>query len=482
MNSVLEGVLANNTPRVNRKVVDGVSGDILETLPEYLSKIYQGSIKSLTSKAGLTYEGYRILTPKEEFNTLFTNDITRSSIDLARSDMYVVEFVFKFQNQIIKRNLYLPFAGEANIMYASNTPYSIIPVLSDTVISPSAKEVFVRLLKDKLTFKSTTKGFMLNGEKFYNNLIHTNIIKTKNMTLEDKVGKPLTSVSIYLLAKYGFKESMNKYLHIPETDYKLVIETDFNKLKELESEYNVFGSTGLKPKYLKVPIYTPHNLYICISKKHKITPLMENFIFGMLYTLELFTETASEIKDQIEHNDLETEIYSWRIILGKITYKGSFGIGRIYEDVYEHFETLEGYLDELIKIKLEDNGVKLETFYDLLAYIMANYNEWLLNSKNYNADINNRYIDILYYIAYGMIIGFNKVILAINKRVIRKSATLSIKEINKVFSNDLQPRKAFNIVKNGSKSLAIIMAETSNDSKYMNITSNLEDQNWSLAS
>ena len=135
-----------------------------------------------------------------------------------------------------------------------------------------------------------------------------------------------------------------------------------------------------------------------------------------------------------------------------------------------------------LKNKLEDNNVKLETFFDLLAYIMANYNEWLLNSKNYNADINNRYIDILYYIAYGMIIGFNKVILAINKRVIRKSATLSVKEINRIFSNDLQPRKAFNIVKNGSRSLAVIMAETSNDSIYMNITSNLEDQNWSLAS
>ena len=102
-------------------------------------------------------------------------------------------------------------------------------------------------------------------------------------------------------------------------------------------------------------------------------------------------------------------------------------------------------------------------------------NEWLDNCKDYNSDLNNRYIDMLYYLAYDLILGFNKVIIGINKRASKK-AEVSVKEIRKLMDNELTSRKIFGLVKSSATNLAIMLADSVSDIKYPKITSMLEDQ------
>ncbi len=70
-------------------------------------------------------------------------------------------------------------------MYISNTPYHIVPVLSDTVISPDSSKVFLRLLKDKLDFRSSPRNFIVNDEEVLGYVIYTNIVKTAKLKLVD---------------------------------------------------------------------------------------------------------------------------------------------------------------------------------------------------------------------------------------------------------------------------------------------------------
>ncbi len=469
MNDVLKRTIEENCPKFNKNVVEGTAKYVLKVIPEFFDDIIKSSIRSLSPSINLTYEGYRRLTPKEEFNRMIVSDINKTTYDLAVSDLYMVEYIFKYNNEIIRRPLYLPFTNDGNIIQISNTKYSIVPVLSDTVISPSYNEVFVRLLKDKLTFKSTTRNFIINGEKQPGQIVYTRIVKTSTMNLSDNIGKPLTAVSLYLLGEYGFKETMKRYC---KTDKYVITNQDTTNLK---AEYNIFESTRIKPRSLKEYGYNGHEVKICLHKSIEITPFLENFIFGIIYTLDILPEHADDMITVSNMDNIEEERLYWRIMLGRITYKNSFSIDRIVDDMNEHFDTLQGYLDNLIKTKLRENGIRVNNFFDLLVNILDNYNIWLINSKEYNSDINNRYIDMLYYIMYDIIVGFNKVILNINKRA-GKKANLSQKEIVKIFTNELSPRKIFTLVKSQSQNLALMLCDSSTDIKYPKVTALLEDQ------
>lgn len=420
-------------PKFNKNITEGASPEILRTIPAFLDDIIKSSMRSLSPDVELEYLGYRRLTPKEEFTKMIANENNKTIYDLAVSDLYMVEYRFRYMGVDISRPLYLPFTTTGNLIHVSNTTYAVVPVLSDTVISPSYKEVFVRLLKDKLTFRSSTRNFVINNEKVPGEVIHSNIVKVNKQQLTDNIGKPMTAMSLYLLGEYGFKESMARYVTVPKdmTDPYIVTLGDVTSLRDT---YNVYESTKVKPRSLKDYGYTGHDLKICIRKDLVVSPFLENFIFGIIYTLDILSDNAPEFMKLYDTNNVVDEKLFWRIILGRIAYTNTFSIDRIVSDMDEHFDTLQGYLDNLVKTKLHENNIYVDNFFDLVAVIMDNYNVWLLNSKEYNSDISNRYIDILYYILYDIIVGFNRVILNINKRNTRKA--LSFKEITKIFVNE----------------------------------------------
>lgn len=471
MNSVLSATIDKHCPQFNTNVTNGTAKKILETIPAYFDDIIRSSIRSLNSKIPLKYEGYRLMSPKEEFNATLVNDNNKMIYDLAESYIYMVEYVFDYKGEKIIRPLYLPYAEDGNIIRVSNTQYHIIPVLSDTVISPSWDKIFLRLLKNKLTFESQSRNFIVNGEKIPGKVVYTNIVKTDTMKITDNIGKPLTAVSIYVLGEHGFRKTMQKYFN---TDKWIVTDKELDD--KTRNEYNVFESSRVKPRSLKDSQYTGHAVKICIHKSILMTPLMENFIFGVIYSLDILPNESIDMISSIYKGNVEDEKMFWRIMLGRLIYKNSFTVDRIIVDMDNHYDDLQGYLDNQIKAKLSENGIIVDDFFDLLMRILENYNIWLINSKEYNSNIRNRYIDILYYIMYDLIVGFNKVILALNKRITKKTdGILEKKEIIKTMIAELSPRKIFATVKPSSPALCLLTVDSSLDIKYPKITAVLED-------
>lgn len=473
MNDVLSNIIDTKCPQFNTDITEGKAKELLELAPDYLDSIFRSSIKSLSPSIDLVYEGYRRLSPEEEFKTLIANDPNKIVYDLSISDIYAIEYIFKYQGVTVRRPLLLPFADIGNLIRISNTTYSIVPVLSDTVISPSGIEVFVRLLKDKLTFRGLHRNFILNEEKVAGQIIHTTIVKTGKLSLKDELGKPKTAVSLYLLGKYGLKETVRRYCK----DYDIRIMNLDDVTEETKKKFNIYRSTKVRPRNLKTnnANYYGHNVCVIVDKKKEVSTLVENFIFGILYTFDILPDNAEEVIELIEGNNIEDEILFWRILLGRISYRNSFSIDRIVEDMTEHFDTLEGYLDTLIRQKLHENNILVENFYDLLVVILSNFNVWLINSKEYNSNLNNRYIDILYYVMYDIIVGFNKIILALNKRA-SKNAIPALKEFSKVCSTELPTKKIFGLVKSTAMNLALALTEITTDIKYPKGTALLEDQ------
>lgn len=473
MNSAMLSLLMNECVPFNKNVVNGTAKELLEAAPEFLSSIFSDSLKSLNGRVDLKYLGFRMLTPQEEFNRLLNNNDGRINYDLARSDLTLYEFRYSLNGEEFVNYNYLPFSDNGNLINISSTPYHIVPVLSDTVISPGAREVFVRILKDKNSFKSMARNIVIDGNIQHTELIYSYIVKVNKIVIDDNIGKPLPTVSLYLLGKYGFNTCLSKYCNINPDDVIITTDEISDEIKEL---YTVYESSKIRPKNLKAEgVYFGHNLKICISKAYPKDSMILNFISGVLYCFDILPGQVDDFNYVYNNKDHKKEIMFWRLLLGKIVYMNTFGAERIYNEINDFYDNLEGYMDTLTKKTLSNINIKVENYFDLLAIIMKNYNTLLINYKEYNSDIKNRYIDIYYYIFHDLIIGFNKVILNIIKRS-KKTKILTLKEVKKIFSMEMSTRIIYKLVKSQGVNLAMMAADTSTDIIYLKLTCLLEDQ------
>lgn len=470
MNNLLSGVVGKHSPKFNKSVVDGSIKTIFKTFPQYLDYIFKSSILSLTKGVGLSYLGYRKVTPKEEIKNLIVTSENNVMYDVSKNDVYPIELMFEYQGVKFSRYIYLPYADRGNIIRFSGTPYHVVPVLSDTIISPNHKEIFVRLLKAKLSFKSVVKNFIVNGDRVPGEVINCQILRVNDAQIVDNIGKPLVAVSSYLTAEKGFKRALKYYCGIPVNNV-IITHGDVSEL----DGYDIYESTKIKPRGLKESVYTPHDVKICVKHGKYNEVLAKNIIFGTMYILDMFSESAHEMVDVINTDDAKMEKMYWQMYIGRLSYKNTFSIDRMYGDVVEHFDSLEGYIDNDTKEKLKNHSRSVNTFFDLVAVIMENYSSWVMNSKEYNSSIENRYIDVKYYILYDIIIGFNRIMLNINKRMSKKSK-LSLKEIQSLFKSELSPKIILSLTKSSSMNLAIQGCSYTADIMYPKITSLLEDR------
>jgi len=287
---------------------------------------------------------------------------------------------------------------------------------------------------------------MVNGGKVAGSVIHGEILKSKQIT--DMIGRPLTATALYLLGKYGLVETLKRYGGVDD-----VIVTNQDNLVGYEG-YDIYTTTKIKPRGLKAVPYVPHNVSILVKGKNMKDSFVSNLLFGVIYTLDILPELEQDMVMLLGSCDVKTEISFWRITLGRVIYKNSYSVDRISQDLDDHFDALEGYVDDLIKTKLVEAGIPVNNFFDLIALLITEYTHWVITSKEYNSNIENRYIDILYYLTYDNIIGFNRAILSLNKRI-TKTNNISHKEVAKILSNELSSKKVYSLTKTTEPNLAV---------------------------
>ena len=467
MNPVLRNTLRRTTPRFNRDVVDGFAKKMLAKGPEWIDEQIKSSLTSLSDHIDFQYFGWRKVTPREELNKMILNRTSGVSYDLAVNDVYMIELQFAFKGERFSRHMYLIYCKDGNILSMSGSMYHCVPVLSDKVISPTNSRVFVRLHKVKSTFSAKPRNFIVDGVRVLGNVIHGNLLIVAIGQVVDYIGNPLTSVTLYLTGSMGLKQAIMKYTGA--SDVK-VLQGDVG---ELALDYIVYESTRIKLRGLKSAGYTGHDVKILVSRDVKKRKLCDNIVYGLIYTLELLPVVADDYVDAF-NGSLEDEIMLSRILLGRVIYKDSYSVDRVISDINEHYILLEGYLDEHLKDKLGEIGVHADDVFDLLAGIMEKYEYWTNDSAAYNANIENRYIDFMYYLFSDITIGFNKVILAMNKRM--SKSDMSIREVNKIMDKNFSPRKILSLTKSTKMNLAMNGCDCTSDIKYPKITSLLEDQ------
>lgn len=472
MSKLLTKTMESTGYKFNKDIAEGMSRKYMEKLPQILDIIFNSAMTTLPKENQLEYLGYRRLTPQEDFENNINSSMTKGIVDISRNYLYKLEFKFKYEKTIINRIMALPYVDRGGYLRLSDAHYSMSMVLSEYPVSPAPGELFIRVLRDKLNIKKMYKNILVNDE-----IKSIQIIYAKTYKLIDKVNDVIP-IALYSMVKYGFYEVFKRLFNVKPI---LLIGDNLNT-SSVEDEYNVYTTTGRPPTKLHRVNYTPHSIRILV-KKTEVTPLLETYVASLLYSFDMSPLFAMDIKNVVKETkpittnfnftDIDDESLFWISLLGRVIFRNKFTLDRVQVDILEHINILNGYLDSIVQNRLKNINIDVDDFYDLLDYCLKSFNELVMQHESYSSKLENRYLDLPYYVLYDTIVAINKAFLEIKRAGQRNR--INALEVTRIMNRFLFSKKVFRLIKSTGVNLVINPIDSSTDSLYWKMSSILED-------
>lgn len=380
--------------------------------------------------------------------------------DIARSDIYMVKFYFKLNGESLPDvYMYLPYVNDAGIIYLGGSPFNVIPVLSDRVISIGVGNVFIRLLRGKVTFQRLPHQIYVDGCRETVQVTYGQIYNKNTRQSKFEVTTRANSTLVhYLFCKYGVKETFKKYANCDVIiGGKEISETEYP-----QSEYVICSSMQIKPKTAGRSAYYNPSFLKVVVKRNQFTQLVKQFIGGLFYVVDHFPERL--IPEHIHHTSI------WKILLGHILISGKVSEGILLDEMSVHITSLDEYIDGPIAIKLRDIGIDISDFYDLMAIVTDRFSDWVLEA---NDNINSMYdkeLSVLYFVLYDITSQIFKLYFKLKAASVKQ---LNVKEVTNIFRIFLRTGLIFGL----TKSLKYVSSTAySGDNKALKFTSLLVPQ------
>ena len=447
------------TPRCNERILKGWATPMSNGVAKFIDEEVWGSAKSSLPE-GLEYVKCEKCSPREAYQVITSAKSSKRSYDIARSDLVLYKFWFKYDGELLKpRYQFLPFWTD--FIHLSETPYHISPVLADNVFSPGNNTVFVKLLRVKLNFDRSAHTYVCNNEITSGNVVHGVLYRNGDNKKKEKTTKAQTTTAHYLYAKYGFSDTWQRYFgFVPN-----VFEYDKDTCDRLKEQgYDVFRSTGVRPKTFIGSFYKGNSLCIAI-KKELITPAILTMVCSFFYIVDHFPT-------RVKLCDLN-DVTLWMVTLGEIIHTGHYYVGKLYESMTVHLKSIVNNSDALILKKLKECGYHekyvLENFFDILFIIQCETQKWLTEGS-YNQSLFNKRFEVYEYLLLDIVRSVFGTIFELDKKSQRRK--LVIKEIEEIFNRNLGLRAIFNIVSAGG----LNTVASSTDAMIFKITSVFEVQ------
>lgn len=457
-------ILEENTVKVNPDIVNGLACSEMLKGEQYLDRVLR--LVAKTFPEGVTYDYYERCSPYEEFEETTRPRDAGRVFDLAPSNIYVIKLHFSFKGKkLFPRYLYLPYVEEGGILTLNGSRFHVTPVFSDKVISPGRDNIFVRILQNRLKFRRLYHTVTIDGVKESMFVVWSQIYKKPKID-NNKVPmttKSSTTMAHYLFGRYGFSETFNKYAgFIP-----IVGEEDINEDSYPNTDWIICKSahgetTHIKPNTFIGNFYHGTKIRLAI-RKDKWNEITKGLVTGFYYIVDHFPDKFNT--KSLDNKD------NFIILMGHILYSGSYGYDHLYHLMNNHFNSLDGYLDEIAIDKLRERGFYVNDFYDLLALMIEHFNSLVTDTENLRSSVYGKSLEILYYMFYNTTCNiiktrFNLVKLA-NKR------PLTDKDVNDILKKKLNKRSVFKLT---SGRIITETLEYSGDNKFVKITSKMTEQ------
>lgn len=407
MDPELLRLIQQDTPQLNPRLATGFATEQLRYAEKYLDDVVRSAARGFPE--GLQYLGWKRCTPEEEYNQAICKrnfrrglrKSARTSFETSESYVYLVKYRFSYNGEELPPwYVYLPYTTQAGQIMLSGSKFNISPVLADRVISIGADDVFVRFLRDRLTFKRLSYGFKANGLLEKIDVVYSLVHKGGDSAKSRKTVSAKTTMVHYLFCKFGVMEAFQRYAYCTP-----VIAEKINPIEYPPDQWIICSTNSTihnKPKgFSKIggnKIWETPKIEIAI-RKEDWSHMTKAMIGCFFYIVDHFPDLVT--MDTVINTKFPTR--QWMILLGHILFSGNMATGKLYDKIANHMESLDEYVDMITRSKMHDIGVEVDNFYDFIALIVDKFNEWLLSGADKINSMYDKELSVNYYVLFGNI-------------------------------------------------------------------------------
>lgn len=464
-----------DTPQMNPDILNGLAVKMFPKAIAHLDSIIKSVAKDFIP--GLKYSRIELCTPEEELRKVNSKKNDKYVIETAKSSIFLCKLIFTYNDpraidirtgKLLNKEeelepcyVYLPYVGEAGLIFISGARYFASPILADVVLSFERDCVFLNLLRAKFSIRDLRHTLLNNGIYEEHKVLWSTIYHVDASETLDKVTtKPVSTLAHYL---FGYKGLYNTFMEYGKCK-PIIGDREINRDNYPSNEWNIYESSKQKLRGSRAQLFSPIKMAV---RKSEINNTVEGLIVAFFYALDHFPDffmNALWVDDKVK----------WRLMLGQVIFGKSRNAGNLIEMIDDHFKSLDQYLDTLVKYKLESIGIYVEDIYQFFAYAIQNYNEWSIKSKENLNSLYDKELSILHYTHSTIVKSINT--FYFKMRPASKSADKrppTKEELNKLIKACIKPRQVFSI-KDAPSALSTM--SYSGDNKFMKITSNVIPQ------
>ena len=452
--------IKGDTPPLNPDVANGLAVKFMPFAQGYIDSVFRAIAKDFPK--GLEYKGCQRCTPFEEFYNEPKKRNDRKLVDIARSDIYLMRYNFRFNGvDLPPRYIFLPFVGEAGSIVLGGPTYFISPVLSDIILSYEPDNVFVKLLRDRFMIKRVNHNLIIDGKmetmSVAWSMIHHYRSKSK---VAQKPIKAECTLMHYLLCRYGFTETFKRFANCTPFLGKDDINTD----EYPPSDWVIYKSAQFKPKTIVAKQnYIPSELRVAI-RRSEFTPLVKSMIAAFFYITDHFPLRVLPEKEYVDNVRL------WKTLLGHLIFGSDVSEGKLHDDIEDHMRSLDEYVDALMIAKFKEINMDIKDIYQFFIIAIENFNDWLLSAQTKANTLYNKELSTLFDLLMPItssIFNFHFKLKSAEKK------GLTERDVIETMNKNLKPRVIFKLVTqiNGVSNMSY-----SGDNKCMKITTTMVPQ------
>lgn len=464
-------------PRFNDKIMSGLAVEQMRGVERYVDGLFRSISKSFPE--GLKYEGCRRCLPQEEFNEITPKRTGKPVFDIARNDLFLVEYNFTYtdpktgvKEPLLKRYMYLPFVRQAGLITIRGSTFSISPVLADRAISYGVNTIFIPLQVTKLTFERLDHTFRIfdidsmAGESSWNETANVawatvyNRSPEKGANSKNRITAKHT-MAHYLFSKYGVTQTFKM---VSNSDVYVGYPDEVNYDIYPKEEWVICGSKQICPRSLRGIRrigYIASNVRLAIRRTAWTTKNV-GLIAGFFYVVDHFPQRVEP--------EFINSTRLWRILLGHLIFGSNQSEGKLAEEVENHIESLDESLDERSRLDLRSENIMVNDVYELFAFIVGALSEMVIQSDNVESTMYDKELMVLRYALFDI----NKAISHFKFALQKAARKPKIKEeINLALRRNLTLDAITKINRQHGEVAGI---SSPGDNMYFKITSNLVPQ------
>ena len=407
MDQELRRLVKEDTPPLNETTANGLACTYIPLCEKYIDDVWRAVSASFPE--GVKYLGSRRMLPPEELRETAKKNQrnqTKGRFDMARTDIFMRSYHFSVNGEELPpKYLQLPFVSDAGEIYIGGSRFVISPVLSDRVISPTLTGVFIRLLMARLTIDRMNYDYIAHSyqdsgdaardvagyERGRRESVQIPWSRIYNGKMRNKpMVQARSTLAHYLFCKYGLTETFRKFANCQV----VVGKDDINPQNYPPDQWVICRTTythTIKPRGVKSLIYKPTELRLAI-RVEEYTPMVKSLVAGFFYV-------ADHYPTQIELEYVDS-LYKWRIALGYAVIADNIGHGDLYDEVCNHIDSLDKYVDTVTHKTLQAIGVPVDDVYELFAVVLEQINSWARSASESINSLYGKEPNILYYVMF----------------------------------------------------------------------------------